>query len=137
MANTEQFKTFVPGAFRPGQEVLVTALPLYHIFALTVNFISYFSICCENWLVTNPKDMDRFIDILRQARPTVFTGVNTLFAALFVQPRIREADCSNLRVAIGGAAVLPITSERWKAAPWESSSGLVVLSANDSGSRPS
>ena len=115
-ANTEQFKTFVPDALRAGQEIVVTALPLYHIFALMVNFISYFSVGAENWLVTNPKDMDGFIDILKEARPTAFTGVNTLFAGLAMQPRIKEVDFSYLRVAIGGgAAVLPITSERWKA----------------------
>jgi long-chain acyl-CoA synthetase len=116
VANTEQFKAFMPDAFRPGQEVVVTALPLYHIFALMVNFISYFSSGAENWLVTNPRDMESFIDILKQARCSVFTGVNTLFAGLLMQPRIKEVDFSNLRVAIGGGvAVLPITSARWKA----------------------
>jgi long-chain acyl-CoA synthetase len=95
---------------------VVTALPLYHIFALMVNFISYFSIGAENWLVTNPRDMNSFVDILKQARGTVFTGVNTLFGGLLMHPKIREVDFSNLRVAIGGgAAVLPVTSERWKA----------------------
>jgi len=116
VANTEQFKAFMPDAFRPGQEVVVTALPLYHIFALMVNFISYFSSGAENWLVTNPRDMEGFIDILKQARCSVFTRVNTLFAGLLMQPRVKEVDFSNLRVAIGGgAAVLPITSARWKA----------------------
>ncbi len=116
VANAEQFKAFVPDALRPGQEVVVTALPLYHIFALMVNFISYFSIGAENWLVTNPRDMDGFIDILKQARCTAFTGVNTLFNGLLMQPRIRDVDFSNLRVAIGGgAAILPTTSARWKA----------------------
>jgi long-chain acyl-CoA synthetase len=66
--------------------------------------------------VTNPRDMDGFIDILKQARCTAFTGVNTLFNGLLMQPRIRrEVDFSNLRVAIGGgAAVLSTTSARWK-----------------------
>jgi len=116
VANTEQFKAFVPDALRPGQEVVVTALPLYHIFALMVNFISYFSVGAENWLVTNPREMDGFVDILKQARCTVFTGVNTLFGGLLIQPRIKEVDFSNLRVAIGGgAAVLPVTSAKWRA----------------------
>jgi long-chain acyl-CoA synthetase len=116
VANTEQFKAFIPDALRPGQEVVVTALPLYHIFALMVNFISYFSIGAENWLVTNPRDMDSFVDILKQARCTVFTGVNTLFGGLLMHPKIREVDFSSLRVAIGGGAtVLPVTSEKWKA----------------------
>ncbi len=116
VANTEQFKAFVPDALRPGQEVVVTALPLYHIFALMVNFISYFSIGAENWLVTNPRDMDGFIEILKQARCTAFTGVNTLYGGLLMQPRIKEVDFSRHRVAIGGgAAVLPTTSAKWKA----------------------
>src|SRR5215831_17988208 len=58
VANTEQFKAFMADAMRPGEEVVVTALPLYHIFALMVNFISYYSIGAENWLVANPRDMD-------------------------------------------------------------------------------
>jgi long-chain acyl-CoA synthetase len=116
VANTEQFKAFTPDALRPGQEIVVTALPLYHIFALMVNFITYFSIGAENFLVPNPRDMAGFIETLKQARPTVFTGVNTLFGGLLMQPNIREVDFSNLRVAIGGgAAVLPTTSEKWKA----------------------
>src|SRR5262249_15498982 len=116
VANTEQFKAFVPDALCPGQEVVVTALPLYHIFALMVNFITYYSIGAENWLVPNPRDMKGFVDILRKAHCTVFTGVNTLFGGLLMQPDIAEVDFSRLRVAIGGgAAVLPTTSEKWKA----------------------
>jgi long-chain acyl-CoA synthetase len=116
VANTEQFKAFIPDALRPGQEVVVTALPLYHIFALMVNFISYYSIGAENWLVPNPRDMDSFVEILRQARCTAFTGVNTLYGGLLMHPKIGEVDFSRLRVAIGGgAAVLPTTSAKWKA----------------------
>jgi long-chain acyl-CoA synthetase len=116
VANTEQFKAFTPDALRPGQEIVVTALPLYHIFALMVNFITYFSIGAENWLVPNPRDMAAFVQTLKEARCTVFTGVNTLFSGLLMQPNIGEVDFSGLRVAIGGgAAVLPTTSEKWKA----------------------
>ena len=116
VANTEQFKAFIPSALRPGQEVVVTALPLYHIFALMVNFISCFSIGAENWLVPNPRDMDGFVEILRKARCTIFTGVNTLFGGLLMHPKITEVDFSELRVAIGGgAAILPTTSSKWKA----------------------
>jgi long-chain acyl-CoA synthetase len=115
VANTEQFKAFVPDALRPGQEVVVTALPLYHVFALMVNFISCFSIGAENWLVPNPRDMDRFIATFAEARCTIFTGVNTLFGGLLMHPRLEEVDFSSLRVTIGGgAAVLPTTSEKWK-----------------------
>jgi long-chain acyl-CoA synthetase len=80
-----------------------------------VNFISYFSIGAENWLVPNARDLESFCDILRQSRLTAFTGVNTLFGGMTMHPRIKEVDFSNLRVAIGGgAAVLPTTSQKWK-----------------------
>ena len=116
VANTEQFKAFMADAMRPGQDVVVTALPLYHIFALMVNFISYFSIGAENWLVANARDLDSFVEILRQARCTALTGVNTLYGALVMHPKIADVDFSRLRVAIGGgAAVLPTTSAKWKA----------------------
>src|SRR5262249_49873063 len=65
VANTEQFKAFLHDALPPGEAVVVTALPLYHIFALMVNFICSFSRGAENWLVTNPRDMDLFVDILK------------------------------------------------------------------------
>ena len=116
LANTEQFKRFIENVLHPGEEVVVTALPLYHVFALMVNFISYYSIGAENWLVPNPRDMDGLVDILEKARCSVFTGVNTLFSGLLMHPRIGEVDFSNLRLAIGGGTtVLPITSEKWKA----------------------
>jgi long-chain acyl-CoA synthetase len=116
VANTEQFKAFMPDALRPGQEVIVTALPLYHIFALMVNFITYYSIGAENWLVPNPRDMSSLVEILRKAHCTIFTGVNTLFGGLLMHPSIGEVDFSRLRVTIGGgAAVLPTTSAKWKA----------------------
>jgi long-chain acyl-CoA synthetase len=116
VANTEQFKAFIPDALRPGEEIVVTALPLYHIFALMVNFISCFSIGAQNWLVPNPRNLDDFVEILRKARCTIFTGVNTLYGGLLMHPKITEVDFTALRVAIGGGApVLPTTSSKWKA----------------------
>ena len=115
VANTEQFKAFMSGALRPGQEVIVTAIPLYHIFALMVNFITCFSVGADNWLVANPRDMDAFVDVMKQARPTVFMGVNTLYAGLTMHPRIREVDFSRLGLAGGGgAAVIGAISDRWR-----------------------
>ncbi|MBB4843678.1 long-chain acyl-CoA synthetase [Paucibacter oligotrophus] len=116
VANIEQYKAFMPSAVRPGEEVIVTAIPLYHIFALMVNFLSYFSVGAENWLVANPRDLDGFIDTLKAARPTVFTGVNTLFAGLAAHPRLAEVDWSRLALSVGGgAAVIGATSQRWQA----------------------
>jgi acyl-CoA synthetase (AMP-forming)/AMP-acid ligase II len=100
---------------RPGEEVIVTALPLYHIFALMVNFITYFSIGAENWLVANPRDLDGLVDVLDEAKPSVFMGVNTLYAGLAAHPRLDSVDFSRLRLAGGGgAAVMPATSARWE-----------------------
>jgi long-chain acyl-CoA synthetase len=116
VANTEQFKAFLSDALRPGEDVVVTALPLYHVFALMLNFISYYSTGAENWLVPNARDINSLVDIMRQARCTAFTGVNTLFGGLLMHPDIAAVDFSRLRVAIGGgAAVLPTTSAKWKA----------------------
>ena len=116
VANAEQFKAVMPEALRPGQEVIVTAIPLYHIFALMVNLITYFSVGADNWLVANPRDMDGFVDVLKKARPTIFMGVNTLYAGLALHPRIGEVDFSSLRLSGGGgAAVVAAVSARWKA----------------------
>ena len=116
VANAEQFKALAGSALHPGDEVIVTALPLYHIFALMVNFITYFSVGADNWLVPNPRDMDAFIEVMKAARPTAFMGVNTLYAGLVAHPRSREIDFSRLRLAGGGgAAVIGTVSDKWKA----------------------
>ena len=116
LASARQFKAVMTGATRQGEERVVTAIPVYHIFALVVNFISYFSIGAENWLVPDPRDLDALIAVFRQARPSVFSGVNTLYAALAMHPGMRGIDFSNLRLAVGGgAAILEATSSRWQA----------------------
>ena len=116
VANTEQFKAFYPSTLQDGGGVIVTALPLYHIYALMVNFIGCFSLGATNWLVANPRDTDGLVDVLARSKLTVFTGVNTLYAALVQHPRIREVDFSRLRIASGGgAAVIPATSAQWQA----------------------
>lgn len=116
IANVAQFKAVVPDNLRPGAEIVVTAIPLYHIFALMVNFITYFTVGAHNWLVPNARDIDALIDTLKASRCTVFTGVNTLFAGLAAHPRIHEVDFSTLRMAGGGgSAIVPATSTRWKA----------------------
>ncbi|MGA7781615.1 MAG: AMP-binding protein [Paraburkholderia sp.] len=117
IANIEQFKAFMPDAQRPGEEVIVTAIPLYHIFALMVNFLAFFSVGAENWLVANPRDGDAFIETLKAARPTIFTGVNTLYAGLVANPRLAEVDWSRLKLcAGGGSAIIEVVSARWKCA---------------------
>jgi len=115
VANTEQFKAAMSGNPPASHDVIVTAIPLYHIFALMVNFITYFSVGADNWLIANPRDMDGFVQTLDQAKPTVFMGVNTLYAGLVAHPKIREVDFSNLRLSGGGgAAVIAAVSAKWQ-----------------------
>ncbi|MEZ5726735.1 MAG: AMP-binding protein [Burkholderiaceae bacterium] len=114
VANCAQIDAFMPD-ITDGEEVVVTAIPLYHIFALMVNFLTYFSHGARNWLVANPRDMDAFVEVLRQARPSVLSGVNTLFAGLTMHPKIGEVDWSRMKLACGGgSAIIEAVSDRWQ-----------------------
>ena len=114
VANTEQFKAFMPEALEPGREVLVLALPLYHIFGLMI-MIAYMSVGARSILIPNPRDSKAFVKAIQDARFSVIPGVNTLFQSLLACPEIGEVDLSNFKVAIGGgAAVIRATSEKWK-----------------------
>ncbi|MNB80954.1 Long-chain-fatty-acid--CoA ligase [compost metagenome] len=116
VANIMQARAFLPDMFDTnGDNVVVTALPLFHVFALTINLLICFSAGAENWLIPDARNSDDLVDTLIGARPTLLTGVNTLYGALVRHPRIGEVDFSRLRLAIGGgAAVLPATSTQWK-----------------------
>jgi long-chain acyl-CoA synthetase len=115
VANTEQFKAFLPEATAPGAEVLVLALPLYHIFGLMM-MLAYATVGARAVLIPNPRDMEGFIDAIKDARFSVLPGVNTLFQGLTMHPRFKEIDLSNYKIAIGGgSAVIKATSEKWKA----------------------
>lgn len=116
VANTLQFRAVMGATVGDGDDVVVTALPLYHIFALMVCLVAYGSAGAESWLVANPRDMDKLVDLMKAARPTVFAGVNTLYAGLAAHPRANEIDFSRLRFAVGGgSSILPATAARWKA----------------------
>lgn len=115
VANTEQTKAALPEAMRHGQEVIVTPLPLYHIFALMVNMITYSSIGSTNYLVANPRDPEQLISAYRDSGFTVSTAVNTLIAGLCAHPGLKDVDFSNYRAMIGGGApVQEAVSNRWK-----------------------
>lgn len=114
VANTEQFKAGVAEVTQVGDETIVTALPLYHIFALMVNFITYFTLGARNILIANPRDMDGFTEAIMSAELTAITGVNTLYAGLMAHPNFEKIDWSRLRLAMGGGApVFKSTSEAW------------------------
>jgi len=95
----------------PGKELVVTALPLYHIFALTVNCLLMFHIGANNLLITNPRDIPGFIKELKKVKMTVFTAVNTLFVGLLNNPEFRKVDFSRLKYTIGGGMAVQSFAE--------------------------
>lgn len=117
VANMLQISDWMKPKLKEREEIVVTALPLYHIFALTVNCLAMLKIGAHNLLITNPRDMPAFIKELSKHRFTVFTGVNTLFNGLLNQEAFHKLDFSGLKIAVGGGmAVQQTTAERWQKA---------------------
>ncbi|MGK7394050.1 MAG: AMP-binding protein [Candidatus Cyclobacteriaceae bacterium M3_2C_046] len=97
------------------EEIVITALPLYHIFALTVNCLTFLKMGARNVLITNPRDMPAFLKELKKYKFTVFTGVNTLFNGLLNRPEFAKLDFSNFKIAVGGGmAVQKVVAEKWQ-----------------------
>lgn len=115
IANVLQYKEFAKDKVVYGNEIVVTAIPMYHIFALTANALCYFFFGAKNILVTNPRDMASFVKIWQDNKATFFTGVNTLFNGLLHTPGFDSADFSALKLSIGGgAAVQPAVAKKWQ-----------------------
>jgi long-chain acyl-CoA synthetase len=94
--------------------VIVAALPLYHVYALTVNALTALKSGAMNLLITNPRDMNAFIDDLKRYKVTIFTGLNTLYNGLLNSPRFAEVDFSALKItSAGGMALQKVVAERW------------------------
>jgi long-chain acyl-CoA synthetase len=92
----------------------VTALPLYHIFALTVNLLCFVELGAHNVLITNPRDVPGFVAELKKVRPAFITGVNTLFNALLHDPGFAQVDFKHLKISLaGGMAVQADVAARW------------------------
>ncbi|WP_067272174.1 SDR family NAD(P)-dependent oxidoreductase [Mitsuaria sp. 7] len=116
IANLLQMRAMLGGAITPGAETILTALPLYHIFALTVNLLTFASLGARNVLVANPRDADALSRGFTHEAVTVVTGVNTLFSTLLALPQVSDEHLRRVKLAIGGgAAVQRATSERWYA----------------------
>ncbi|NDU87372.1 MAG: AMP-binding protein [Ferrovum sp.] len=114
MANLTQVGEWVKDALVPGEERVVTALPLYHIFALTANCLLFWKLGATNLLIPNPRDIPALVKTLSRFPMTVFTGVNTLFAALLHHPRFSQIDFSHFKATLGGGmAVQPEIAEKW------------------------
>jgi len=108
---TQWFKPYMNAA---GNDIIITALPLYHIFALTVNGVLMFSTGVKNVLITNARDIPGFCKELKKHKFTIITGVNTLFNGLLNNPSFRDLDFSALHGAVGGGmAVQDAVARRW------------------------
>jgi len=114
-ANMLQAKEWIKFQLREGKETVIAALPLYHIFALTVNLMIFTNAGSKIILITNPRDMKGFIGELKKERISVFIGVNTLFNGMVNQPDFAAVDFSNLRLTLGGGmATQKAVAEKWK-----------------------
>ncbi|UJB31549.1 MULTISPECIES: long-chain-fatty-acid--CoA ligase [Chromobacterium] len=115
VANMLQAGEWVKPVIRPGQEIIVTALPLYHIFSLTANLMVFTEVGALNILITNPRDIPGFIKEMGKYPITCMTGVNTLFNALLNNPEFAKLDFSTWRLALGGGmAVQKAVADKWK-----------------------
>jgi long-chain acyl-CoA synthetase len=115
IANVQQVDAYLRPGLEEGHETVVTALPLYHIFALTVNCLFFFKFGAVNLLISDPRDIQSLIKELRKQPFTVITGVNTLFNALLNDPGFAKLDFSHLRLCIaGGMAVQKVVANKWK-----------------------
>ena len=115
VANMQQASAWIGTNIRPGEELIITALPLYHIFALTANCLVFMKFGGRNHLITNPRDMPGFVKELASVPFTAITGVNTLFNGLLNTPGFDQLDFSRLHLSLGGGmAVQRAVAERWK-----------------------
>lgn len=114
VANVLQARTWISPLIKEGSEKIITALPLYHIFSLTANCMTFMSNGGLNILITNPRDIPGFVKELSKHKFTAFTGVNTLFNALLNNPEFGNLDFSHFRLALGGGmAVQKPVAEQW------------------------
>src|SRR5574343_496143 len=113
-SNVTQAYNWIKPVIREGEELILTALPLYHIFALTANCLTFLMVGARNLLIANPRDIPGFVKEWGKYPVTVVTGVNTLFNALLNNPDFAKLDFSTMRVTLGGGmAVQGPVAERW------------------------
>lgn len=114
ISNLTQAHAWIGASLNEGEELIVTALPLYHIFSLMANCLLFVHIGATNLLITNPRDIPGLVKELGKHRFTAITGVNTLFNALLNDPDFPKLDFSALKITLGGGmAVQRAVAERW------------------------
>ncbi len=115
VANMLQARAWIKNLIVDGQEIIITPLPLYHIFSLTANCFIFNSVGALNVLITNPRDIPGFVKEMSKWKFTAITGVNTLFNGLLNNEEFKKLDFSSLKVALGGGmAVQKSVAEKWK-----------------------
>ncbi|MDI9818901.1 MULTISPECIES: AMP-binding protein [unclassified Legionella] len=125
IANVLQASSWIAPLGVDKQDIIVTALPLYHIFSLTANCLTFIMAGAKNILITNPRDIPHFIDEIKKSQFTAITGVNTLFNALLNHPKFDEIDFSKLKLALSGGMAL----QKSVALKWRERTGTRVLEA--------
>ncbi|HET8882682.1 MAG TPA: AMP-binding protein [Solimonas sp.] len=115
LANLDQFGVWLGDTVAPAREVVITALPLYHIFAMTVNFLNFIRLGAKNVLISNPRDLPGMVETMRREGCTILTGVNTLYNGLLNTPGFESLDFSTLNLTMGGgSAIQPAVARRWQ-----------------------
>ncbi|MDX2322500.1 MAG: AMP-binding protein, partial [Moritella sp.] len=115
LSNAIQTKSRLDKVIFEGEEVLISPLPLYHIYAFNITLLLYFSTGAHSVLIPNPRDMPNFIKAIEAVKFTAFSGLNTLFVGLCTQPEFKALDFSQLRITTsGGTALTSSTAELWK-----------------------
>ncbi len=125
VANLQQASAWIAPSMDEGVEVVITALPLYHIFSLTVNCLVFLKIGAQNVLITNPRDFPAFVKELKKVKFSVITGVNTLFNALLHTPGFDEVDFGRLKLTLGGGMQV----QRAVAEAWQAVTGIPLIEA--------
>ena len=116
VSNISQLQLWVDNILQEGKEIIITALPMYHIFSLTVNLLFFYKIGSKNILVANPRDLKSFVKTLSKNKFTVITAVNTLFNLLLTSSKFKNTKLQSLKFSVGGGmAVLKSTANKWKA----------------------
>lgn len=114
LSNIEQCHVWITPYLNKGQEVSMVALPLYHIFALTINLFVIPLFGAHSVLVTNPRDINHFTDLFKKYKRSMFVGVNALFKLLLRNPEFKDIDFSSLKLCIaGGASVESSVYNEW------------------------
>ena len=125
VSNVEQVRAWNRDSLVDGKEIVITALPLYHVFALNANCLLFTEYGAKNILITNPRDMSGFVKEMSKHKFTAMTGVNTLFNGLLNTPGFADIDFSHFRFALGGGMAV----QQDTAARWEQVTGVTLVEA--------